>query len=417
MKRKKLSSLFLLLIIPFYGYAELPKLSYKLYGFVENQISINSRRNVETVGISFNIMPYPEKPDANGKDLNAVSSAELLAINSRVGLDVSGLELFKSKISAKIEADFAGAGTSYYVLRLRRAFIDMNWEKIQLLVGQDWHPMSICVMPASLELNGGAPFNPFNRSPQVNFKYKMGNWKWTAAALYEMQFCSDGPAGKNAIYMRDAIMPDFFLGADNACEHFRWGIGADVKMIAPRTQSTVQTVDGPKTYVVDENLTTLSYMAYGQYEKDKLSIKAKAIFGQNLTDMTMVGMYGVSSRDEATGKQEYAGFNIATAWLNVVYGKSWKVGLYAGYTANLGTNKDLIADTPVYGYGYVENQIIDQMYRIMPQITYSRQNWKIGMEAGITTAGYGTLDIETGKAKDVKNVTGFRGLLALSYSF
>ena len=410
MKRK---ILLLFFAIPFLTHAQ-QKLSYKFYGFVENQLSFNSRKNVEAVGMSFNIMPLPEKLDPNGKDLNAVPAVEMLAINSRVGVDVSGLELFNSQVSSKIEADFAGAGTTYYVLRIRRAYVNMNRENTQLLVGQEWHPLSGSVMPATFELNGGAPFNPFNRSPQINFKYKMGNWKWTAAALYEMQFLSDGPLGKTPAYQRDAMMPNFYLGLENSCEHFRWGVGADVKMISPRTQS----INDGLTYSVNENLTTFSYMVFGEYAKDKLTVKAKAIYGQNLTNMMMVGMYGVSGiLDEVTGRREYEAFNVINSWLNITYGGAFKVGLYAGYIANLGTNKALLETSPIYGYGYVENKIVDNMYRIMPQVSYTKNNWKVGLEGGFTTAGYGNVNFENGKAIDAVNVTNYRILSVLCLIF
>ncbi len=412
MKQIKLFLLPLFFFIPFLSNAQ-TNLSYKFYGFVENQISFNSRKNLEAVGMSFNIMPLPEKLDPNGKDLNEVSSIEMLTINSRVGVDVSGLNLFNSKVSAKIEADFAGAGTSYYVLRLRRAYVTMDWEKSQLLVGQEWHPLSGSVMPSTFELNGGAPFNPFNRSPQVSYKYKMGSWKWTAAALYQMQFCSDGPLGKNGVYMWDALMPDFYLGLEQASANFRWGIGADVKTIVPRTLSAVNGA----SYAVNERLTTLAYMAFGQYEKGKLSVKAKAIYGQNLTDMVMIGMYGVSDvSDVTTGEQEYAAFNLADGWINITYGGDLKVGLYAGYAKNLGTSKDLLTDKPIYGYGHISGSSINQMYRVMPQISYTKSSWKVGLEGGFTTAGYGTTSAN-GKATNVVSVTNYRILSVLCYTF
>ncbi len=412
MKPKKLLLLPLFFTISFLSNAQ-AKLSYKFYGFVENQLSFNSRKNLEAVGMSFNIMPLPERLDPNGKDLNKVPSTEMLSINSRVGVDVSGLSLFRSQVSAKVEADFAGAGISYYVLRIRKAYITMNWEKSQLLVGQEWHPLSGGVMPSTFELNGGAPFNPFNRSPQICYKYNMGSWRWTAAALYQMQFCSDGPLGKTGVYLWDALVPDFYLGLEQGSAGFRWGVGADVKTIVPRTQSVVNGA----TYAVSERLTTLAYMAFGQYGRGKLLVKAKAIYGQNLTDMVMVGMYGVREvSDAATGEQQYTAFDLADGWINITYGGDLKVGLYAGYAKNLGTDKDLLADKPIYGYGYLNGSIIDQMYRIMPQISYTKSGWKVGLEGGFTTAGYGKATAN-GKPSEVTNVTNYRIISVFGYTF
>lgn len=282
-------------------------LQYKLYGFVENQFNFNSRKNLEGSDGLVNLFPLPEKPDANGDDLNEVPSAEMLSINSRLGLDLTGIDVMKAQTSLKIESDFAGTGSTYYLLRIRRAYINMDWEKSALLVGQDWHPLSSALMPSVFGLNGGAPFNPFNRSPQLNYKYKFSSWKLSLAALYQMQYCSDGPAGKKSSYMKNAMLPDLYVGIENKTEHFLVGLGADLKTIVPRSEATV----GNSVYKVNESLTSYVGMAYGQYTTGKFTAKAKVVYGQNMTDLLMMGGYGISQINPLTGEQEYTSFNSA----------------------------------------------------------------------------------------------------------
>ena len=57
------------------------------------------------------------------------------------------------------------------------------------------------------------------------------------------------------------------------------------------------------------------------------------------------------------------------------------------------------------------------MYRIMPQVSYTKNNWKVGLEGGFTTAGYGNVNFENGKAIDAVNVTNYRILSVLCLTF
>jgi hypothetical protein len=234
-------------------------IQYKFYGFVGNDFFINSRKNVEGTDGIVHILPFPKKEDALGNDLNQFANGEMLSINTRLGLDMSGLEVLNASVSAKIESDFAGASSSFYLLRIRRAYINMKWKKSALLVGQDWHPMSSSVMPSLFNANGGAPFQPFNRSPQVNYTYKINQLKVISSALYEMQYVSDGPLGKSNVYMKNAVLPNLFLGIENRNEHWLLGAGADYKMLRPRTESTIGTTS--LVYKVSEKIS--SFFLFG----------------------------------------------------------------------------------------------------------------------------------------------------------
>ena len=100
---------------------EKEKPSFKFYGFVRNYACYDTRESLTSNSEQFYYMPKDIKLDANGNDLNAQDNIMLLSITTRVGLNVSGLNFLGSKASAKIEADFAGFGTSNTVLRIRQA--------------------------------------------------------------------------------------------------------------------------------------------------------------------------------------------------------------------------------------------------------------------------------------------------------
>ncbi len=359
---------------------EASKVTCKFYGFVRGDAAIDTRRCVAATEGLFLLYPSDIMRDPLGEDLNAVASSKFYAFNSRAGVEAAGLKLWGAETSALLEADFAGFshsyGTSSTVLRIRQAHIKMRWQHSDLVVGQAWHPMFGQVIPGVLSLSAGAPFNPFSRCPQVRFDYKAGKFDIYGAAIWQFQFNSSGPAGKSPIYQRDAVTPELFLGLDFSTPSFRLGGGADWLTIASRTQSAT-------SYKVNESLSSLSYFAYARYTTGLFSAAAKAVYGQNLSDLTTIGGYGVSAIDPATGEQQYTNFNHLSSWLNLSYGKKYLVNVFGGYVKNLGTN------SPLTGSTYGEGLGLDALWRLSGAFSYNVAHFSLGAEYELTSAAYG----------------------------
>ena len=134
---------------------------YKFYGQVRTDLFYNSRSNSETVDGLFYMYPKDVAPDADGKDLNAKPDGNFYTLYTRLGVDVTGPTLGKAKTSAKVEVDFRGSGTTYSLFRIRHVYFNLDWGKSALLVGQTWHPLYGDVAPEILNLNMGAPYQPF----------------------------------------------------------------------------------------------------------------------------------------------------------------------------------------------------------------------------------------------------------------
>ena len=103
--------------------------SIKLYGYVGNDFFYNSRQNVDLVDGTIMLFPKPPAVNLLGVDASATPQAEMLSVNSRLGIDISGSTIFGAKSSGKIEADFAGSGNTFFVLRIRQAYVKLNWDK------------------------------------------------------------------------------------------------------------------------------------------------------------------------------------------------------------------------------------------------------------------------------------------------
>ncbi len=378
----------------------------KFYGYVSNEFFYNTRQNQEMVDGVIMLYPKPVVLSA-GKDINALAQAEMLSVNTRLGVDFTGNEVLGAKTAAKIEADFAGFGTSFYVLRIRQAYAKLNWNKTELVIGQTWHPLFGNVAPSTPSANGGAPFQPFNRSPQLRVKQNLTKTlSVTAAALYEMQYASQGALGTSNVYLKNSLIPDVFVGLENKSAHWIAGIGGDIKTLKLTTGK----------------VTSVSGVAYAQYTDKLLTIKGKGIYGQNLSDQLMIGGYGVSNVDAATNDTTYTNFNTATGWLNVTYGSKLQVGVLFGLSKNLGTDNNLMLNSAgkyvAYGYGFTAKSqlLMNQLYRIAPSISYNIAPFKICLEYDYTSAEYGTIQ-EKGQVTSPYNIANHRILASVSYIF
>ena len=406
MNSKKLFLLPFLLFSLLNGFAADPSVGYQLYGFVRNDFYINSRQNFEVLDGLFSIFPKPVDINTNGKDKNAVPNAEMLSVATRLGIDFRGTPIMGAKSTAKIECDFAGISTSYYLIRIRQAYLKLNWEKTELLVGQTWHPLFGSVLPTVPSLNTGSPFQPFNRSPQVRAKHMLTNELSVIGSVnYQMQYMSQGPLGASPSYLKNALLPDIFVGLESKSKHWISGVGFDTKTLK----------------INDARLSSGSAVAYTQYADNQLQIKAKAIYGQNLSDHLMIGGYGISN-ESTTNNIVYTNFNTLSSWLNLVYGTKVQTGIFVGFSQNLGTNENLNIDAAgkitAYGYGFYADtqQLMDRIYRIAPHITYNLSNFKLGFEYELTSADYGKIQ-SNGRIENSLAVTNHRATATISYIF
>ena len=388
------------------SFAQLKDFSYKFYGQIRTDLFYNSRANEETVDGLFYMYPKDKVYDADGKDLNATANGSFYALYTRMGLDVQGPKLGNAKTSAKVELDFRGSGTTFSVVRLRHAYLNLDWGTSALLLGQTWHPLYGDVAPQILNLNMGAPFQPFSRAPQIRYRYKTGDIQITGAALWQSQYLSQGPEGKSQKYIKNSCVPEIYAGIDYKHKGLLIGAGIEMVSLTPRTQATVE----DKIYKVSERITSLSYEVHMKYNSEKWLVAAKSVLGSNLTQTSMLGGYGIKSIDPRTGEQEYSPNRNSSSWINIVYGKTWKPAIFLGYMKNLGTSD---AVTNMYGTG----TNVDQLLSGTAELTYNVPHWKLGVEYNLTSAWYGSLNHSNGKVVDTHSVSNNRLVATALFMF
>ncbi len=398
------------------------KYGVDIYGFVRSDLFFNSRASFAPCNELFYMFPYDEKIDPLGEDINNTSSSGFFSFVSRIGFNMRGPKVGRAETTAKIEVDFGGFGAYNTILRIRHAYVNLDWKDGNaLLIGQSWHPLFGEVMPYVNNLSTGAPFQPFNRSPQLRYQYKTGGLKMTAAAICQFQYASNGPSGASNKYMINSCIPELYAGADYYAGGWQFGAGVDLLHLKPRTESTM---DDGLTYKVDEMMSALTGEIHMRYHSKKLKVGAKSILGSALDYNLMVGGYGVTSVSGVNGEQEYTPFHHSTSWVNVTYGTVWRPLLFVGYTKNLGTSEALLSSDKIYGYGVgssldgdSNDSAIDEMVGTTIGFTYNKPSWSVGVEYTATTAWYGDINLSTGRVHNTHDVTNHRIAAQMSYYF
>lgn len=384
---------------------------YEFYGFVRGEAYANSRRNTEVVDGLFYLLPNDRLPDAAGNDLNAAPGSSFYSFTSRLGLGLNGPNVGTARSSGRLEADFGGSSGLTFLLRVRQAWVKLDWEGgSSLLLGQTWHPFFGEVAPQVLNLSTGAPFQPFNRSPMIRYTYGRGGLRLHAAAIYQLMYLSTGPAGKTEDYQKNGVLPELCAGADYVRGGFLAGAGVELLSLRPRMQA--EGGDG-RTYRVNERITSVSGEGHVRYTHRLLSLAGKTILAANMNHAALVGGYGVSALDPATGEQTYTPFRHSTTWVNALYGQRWQGGVFAGFTKNLGTDKPLVGSDKVYGLG----MDLDCLSSVSLQFSYNLPHWKAGAEYQASTARYGTLDPSDGRVRQTHDVTNHRIVALFMYYF
>ena len=385
------------------------KFKVKFSGFVKNDFFWDSRKTVAAREGHFLLWPSAINRDADGNDINDKVNFNFLAIQSRLSVGLSGPDAFGAKISAKIEGDFfAQANDNINLLRLRHAFVKMNWTNTELLVGQYWIPMFVTAcFPGTVSFNTGVPMQPFGRNPQIRLTQKMGNFKFIAVASSQRDYASRGAAGPSGEYLRNSALPEFSTQLHFAKEKaFIAGVGGSFKQIVPQ----IVTGEG---YATDETVSSFNGIAFMKIKTAAVTIKIEGIYGQNIADVLSIGGFAITdSTDLAKGYVKYSPLTTASFWADIhTNGKEIQFGVFGGYTENMGTDKNVVGS--IYGLG----TNIESLYRVSPRIMFNSGKMRFALEGEYTVANYGSTIDTKGVPTDLSEVSNMRVLAAVYYFF
>jgi len=356
----------------------------KFGGYVHSLFTYDTRQTVSAREGFILLYPKDELLDANGKDINEGGVYNMAVIQSRVNAKITGPDILGAKTNGLLEAEWIGnAESDVNGMRLRHAFVNLNWGKTSLLVGQTWSPLFVAeVFPATVGANAGLPFKPFARNPQVRLTHKTDNWKFLAAIASERDYTSTGPNGSSNQYLRNSGLPILQGQVHYYAGKHLIGASAEFKNIKP----TLETTSG---YKADETLSSWAMMAYFKLNFKPVTFKAQATYGSNLTDVLMLGGYAAKSLNSVTNEAAYTPIKVLGTWADVSYKKNdYEFALLAGYSKNLGAD-----DTVIPGMVYSRGSNIGELYRIAPRVSKKINNLKLELEAEYTAAAYADLTV------------------------
>lgn len=424
MKSTILTVIAALILVPgiLLGQKKENKVKFKFSGFIRNDAIYNTRQILSARDEHiFLLAPKPIMLDENGKDINDASNYNIVGISTRLRTNISLPDIFGAKASGLVEMDFYGtSGVTKWQLRMRHAFVKLNWEKSEVLVGQYWHANFIpgCI-PGTVGFGCATPINPLSRNPQFRFTHKLtDNLSAFATVMGQGHFKGKSPSGSDY----NSELPEFHAQLRYEKKNkakgtgFLMGAGVGFKSLQP---SLYNEVDGKK-YVTDERVSSMSVVAYSKITLPAFTIKMHSIYGQNNDNTVQQGGYGVvdkvyTPQQIAEGYREYSPYNVLTGWMDVhTNGKTWQAGLFGGFSKNMGSDDKLVAGTGVGRW-----LDVNKMLRIAPRLTYTVGKTKLGFEVEYSTAEYAAdngIDSK-GKITDYNKADNYRFIFAFIQSF
>lgn len=400
MKKVIIMAAALMASLPFVYAQDAPKVSVKPYGFVRNYLTFDSRKTYTVVGGEYNMIPF-DLDTVDGVDLNNVPSMQLQALTSRFGVDITGPEMGRWATSGKLEGDFGGFGTNNTVLRLRLAYLKLRAEdglwNAELLMGQDWHPLSGSIMPEVLGMAAGAPFRPHSRTPQVRASMYIGSFGYTAALLWQLQYMNNGPKGYDdpasvakVDFAHNSLLPEVFLGLNFKQGPWFAQVGVDMQSLCPRSHALVGTV----TKKVYESVASVTPTLYAQYVGGDWSLKFRTLLAQNTSHLNQLVGYAVTGVNE-DGSWNYSPMQATISYLNIAYGKKFRCNLFLGYMKNLGAGDNLYdfgrGTYRIYMKGGEEFTHLNSVWRVAPSVSCNVKAFNIGLEYEVTACTCGDL--------------------------
>lgn len=388
--------------------------SYKFSGFVDPQVYFDTREVVGAREEQLLFYPAPKKLDTDGNDINAQPSLNMLAITTRVGCKIGAPDALNAKLFGYVEGDFTGStNDGINMLRLRHAYINMRWDKSQLLLGQYWHPIVAHeVMPGTRPLNMGVPFHPYSRYVQTRYTYFLGELELSGTLAFQLDNKATGPEGSSTAYLRNSCIPE--LNAQLCYRTSDMLLGATFNYVVLKPRNQVTTLSG--TYKVDEKIGSAAFSVFGKFNISNYSLRFQGIVGNNLFEQLMMGGY----TELVEGKKcTYENFGTTTIWAD--FGStsgSWRPGIFVGYGVNNSFGNSIHSAANVYGRGIN----IAYLWRVQPRIGYyPTKHLNLFAEIEYTNACYGKIVqypmSTTYKYEKDYNIGNCRFILAASFNF
>jgi hypothetical protein len=378
--RKFVVFLMIFLLWKFLSIADENPIRIRPYGYISYEIIYDTYRSVDTRDGELYLFPKKPEFDIHGNDINKRSKFNMLSVHSRLGMDVKGPDALGAKTSGRIEADFFGTRQDLVrMFRLRQAFMRLNWETTELILGNTFHPVFVLdCFPNTVSFAAAVPFHPLNRSAQLRVTQDMSpDISASVSFLVHGYHNSAGPNDQQ----RESGLPESVvqLRFGNASD-ILFGATAGYKFLSPRDITN----GGEATSKV---VGAYNLQAFSRYKNDKFTLKLEGLYGENLSHFTMIGGYGARGTPDTfdwDSDYDYSNLRTLSLWTDIESAsKVFQWGIFAGYTENLGS-RELYIPIP----GLARYTDLHHLFRISPRLVWYSNNLSLGVEYSFYSAVY-----------------------------
>lgn len=351
------------------------KVSFKFGGRIDLEIFSDSYKNIESRnGLQYN---FPDKPlfNSKGEDLNRQATLRFGVAPTRFHFTMNATNVLGADVKGYIEVDFMGVADNVFSsLRMRHAYINMQWKTRSLLLGQTSHLTMIDEISANtVTFGGGFSIHPLNRPVQAQFRQNFG--KASSVTLAAAMF--GGAFGNKQSY---ALLPDMQvrlnLGDPNG---FMYGIGGGVKSIKPRTMTADSTITNKR--VLTFNATVFARYVFAQ----GYAVRLYGLWGQDMTPLSIIGGYAPLYSERNMQDYGYSPISALSAYVDFEskqYKCGWQWGVFGGIQQNLGSVKEVDLAKAV-----IPDNGINCHWRVAPRVYYHYKKYlTFGLEYMLSAA-------------------------------
>ncbi len=386
------------------------------FGYVKNDFFYDTRQSYSAREGHLMLYPKEAQLDAEGNDIHTRGQFNFLSIQSRFGTKLIGPKAFGAEVSGLLEGAYFGHTESdVNGFRLRHAYLELDWGKWSLLMGQFWHLLFVPeVFPGTISFNTGIPFQFFSRNPQIRVSYQQNSFQLIAAAASQRDF--PGPGGYQGL--SNSLLPDLHFQAQwKVSEQLLLASTFGYKRTLPRLVSL-------NNYKTNESFGAFNLNSFARYRHSKSLFKVQALWAQNAYDGLMLGGYTVASMvDMEREIRSYVPINTFSIWGEWEHTYRWgSSGLFLAYSKNMGSFE--LLENPEFLGAFSRGANVDYLYRMAPRVSWNSGKIRLAVEVEYTVAAYATSQEDNllnrdayGRISDSYQVGVWRFLLGSYYFF
>lgn len=339
-------------------------------GFIRWDGFYNTRQSVGVREGLLYFYPKEVKRTEQGVDENATSQIDFLSVFTRGAMKVTAPPVWGAKLSGLVEADFFGhLNSTISNFRLRHAYFKLKWDTSELMFGQYWDTFTnVAFFPGVLNPGAGQPLQPFSRNPGIYYNWQPLEPLRLESALTMQRDAFSEFGAKNELQQNS--------GLPAANVNLIWdgnpvsvGVGAMGKAIRP-------------TLTADNLFSAAGQLFANAQITDALRLRGRVVYGSNLADHQMLGGF------VETNDGRFLNLNSWSSWLDAEYALTpqWKLGLFGGYTGNLGAGvaaeaKTFTARNPEMAYTWF----------VVPRVIFDpSKHLRFALETHLTQSLYTT---------------------------